>query len=200
MYSGYSIVSSQLERLSQSARIDALQDDVTKLRRELNSAQLGRKVDQQSTDSMQQSFTGLQATIQKQQEELAFYKAIVSPDASVPVEPQAQRLEVQPDAIANRYRIRLVLIQPMPATVNAQGTLQIQLTGTRQGQTVSLPLQDLLVDKNDAALKFSYRYFQTLEQLIDVPADFQPLAVQVELHTNQHPVQHQEFPWQPHAV
>lgn len=200
MRSGYSIVSSQLEHRAQAARIDDLRDEVAKLERELNSAQLGRKVDQQSTDSMQQSIAGLQATIQKQQEELGFYKSIVSPDASVPVEPQVQRFEVQPDVVARRYLIRLVLIQPMPATSTAQGTLQVQVTGTRQGQSVSLSLQDLLVDKNDAALKFSYRYFQTLEQAIDLPADFQPLSVQVELHSNQHAVQRQEFPWQPQAA
>jgi hypothetical protein len=195
--SGYSIVSSQREHMAQVARIDALQDEVTKLQRELGSAQMGRKVDQLSTDSMQQSFAGLQATIQKQQEEIGFYKAIVSPDANVPVEPQVQRFEVQPDVVANRYRIRLVLIQAMSATSNAQGTIQVQVTGTRQGQSVSLSWQDLLVDKNEASLKFSYRYFQTLEQLVDVPADFQPLAVQIELHANQRPVQRQEFPWQP---
>jgi hypothetical protein len=92
--------------------------------------------------------------------------------------------------------VRLVLIQPMAVNGNAQGTLQVLVKGTRMGQSVSLPFKDLLVDKSDGLLKFSYRYFQTLEQLIDLPADFQPLAVQIELHANQHPVQIQEFPWQ----
>jgi hypothetical protein len=198
--SGYSIVSSRLEHLEQSTRIDSLQTEINKLHRQLSSAQMGRKVDQQSTDSVQQSFAGLQETIQKQQEELSFYKAIVSPDAAAPVAPQVQRIEVQPDDVANRYRVKLILIQPMALNANAQGTLQVMIKGTRMGQSITLPFKDLLVDKGEATAKFSYRYFQTLEQVIDLPTDFQPLTVQIELRANQHPTQQQEFAWQPHAV
>jgi hypothetical protein len=196
---GYSIVNSRLEHLQQSTQIDSLNEEIGKLRRELSSAHMGRKVDQQSTDSVQQSFAGLQATIQKQQEELSFYKAIVSPDVQAPVAPQVQRIEVQLDGVANRYRMQLVLIQPMALNGNAQGSLQVLVKGMRAGQSVSLPLKDLLVDKGDTSLKFSYRYFQTLDQLIDLPADFQPQSVQIELRATQHPVQLQEFAWQPHV-
>ncbi|MGC3979848.1 MAG: hypothetical protein QM808_01140 [Steroidobacteraceae bacterium] len=198
MRGGYSVVSSQRERLSQSARIDDLQDEVTGLRRELSSVRVGRKVDQESTDSMQQSLAQLQATIQQQQEELAFYKAIVTPAAGASIEPQVQRFEVQSET-ANRYRLQLVLIQPTQAVGNAQGIVQIQLSGTRNGQPAVLPLAELSSDKS-ASLKFSYRYFQTLEQLIELPADFQPQSVQVELHAAQHAVQRQDFPWQPRAI
>lgn len=193
---GYSVVASQRARLTQAARINTLQTELADLRRQLGSAQVGRKVDQQSSDSMQQSFAGLQAMLQKQQEELAFYKAIVTPAAGASSEPQVQRVEVQPDAVAGRYRLLLVLIQPMQASANVQGTLQVRVMGMRQGQSVSLDLQDLLVDKSTAALKFGYRYFQNLEQLIELPADFQPLTVQVVLHAAQHAEQRQEFAWQ----
>jgi hypothetical protein len=199
-FSGYSIVSSKLDYLRQANQIDSLQNEIRKLRREVSSAQMGRKVDRQSTDSVQQSFAGMQATIQKQQEELSFYKAIVSPDAAAPVVSQVQRVEVQPDSVANRYRIKLVLIQPMSLTGNAQGSLQVQLKGTQVGQSVSLPFKDLLVDKREASLKFSYRYFQTIEQVIDLPTDFQPQTIQIELRANQQPVQLQEFAWQPRAA
>ena len=198
--SGYSVVSSRLEHIEQSSQIDALQTEISTLRRQLGSAQMGRKVDQQSTDSVQQSFAGLQATIQKQQEELSFYKAIVSPDATVPVVPQVQRIEIQPDAVANRYRVQLVLIQPMSLTGNAQGSLQAVVKGTRMGQSVSLPFKDLMAEKGEVSLKFSYRYFQTVEQVIDLPADFQPQTVEIELHASQHPVQTQSFAWQLHAA
>jgi len=197
--SGYSVVSSRLDHLEQSNQIDSLHAEINKLHRELSSAQVGRKVDRESTDSVQQSFNGLQATIQKQQEELSFYKAIVSPDAAAPIAPQVQRIEVQPDNVANRYRLQLVLIQPMALNGNAQGSLQVLVKGTRMGQGVSLPLKELLVDKGEATLKFSYRYFQTLEQVIDLPADFQPQSVQIELRASQHPVQLQEFAWRPRA-
>lgn len=194
---GYSVISSQRARLAQAAQIDALQTEVGEMRRELGSVRLGRKVEQQSTDSMQQSLAELQATIQRQQEELTFYKAIVTP-ANAPQQPQVQRFEVEPDIAApNRYRLRLVLIQSMHATGNASGTMELRLSGVRQGEAVSIPLTDVVVDKAAVPLKFAYRYFQTLEPLIELPADFQPSAVQVELHAAQRPVQRQEFDWQP---
>jgi hypothetical protein len=197
MLSGYSVISSQRERFAQAARISALQTEIATLRRQVSTAQLGRKVDQQSSDAMQQSFTTLQSTLQKQQEELAFYKAIVTPAASAAKEPQVQRLEIQPDAAEHRYLLRLVLIQSMQATSNAQGTVQVQLVGTRQGQSVTLSLEELMVGQRLATLPFAYRYFQTLEQLVELPAEFQPQSVQVELHEGQRLVQHQDFPWQP---
>lgn len=199
MQGGYSVISSQRARFAQAARIDALQDELDKMRHELGSASVGRKVDQQSSDVMQQSLAELQATIQKQQEELAFYKAIVSPAADAVSEPSVQRIEIQPD-VANRYLLRVVLIQAMQSAANTQGTVQMQISGMRAGRVVNLPLQDLLVDKSNSSLKFAYRYFQTIEQLIELPADFQPRAVQIELHAAQHAVQRQEFSWQLRAL
>jgi hypothetical protein len=194
---GYSVTSSLQQRMTQSMRIDDLQGEVSRLRKELSSVQVGSKVDSQSVDSVQQSLASLNATILKQKEEIAFYKAIVSPDEALPVEPVTQRIEVQPDAADGRYHLRLVLTQPMAAAGNAQGTVKVEVTGKRAGQPVSLPLQDLLVEPGDAAMKFSYRYFQTLEHLIAVPADFQPEALQIEMRSSQHPVRRQTFPWQP---
>lgn len=198
--SGYSVLSSQRARLAQAAKTDTLQNELGEMRRELGSARLGRKVEQQSSDSMQQSLADLQATIQRQQEEITFYKAIVTP-ANAPQEPQVQRFEVEPDAIApHRYRLRLVLIQSMQATGNASGTMQLRVSGMRQGEAISLPLTEVVVDKAAVPLKFAYRYFQTLEPLIELPADFQPSAVQVELHAAQRAVQRQEFVWQPRVL
>ena len=197
MASGYSVISSLRSHFGQVAKIDSLQGEVAQLQRELRSAQLGRRVDQQSTDSMQQSFTSLQATIQKQQEELAFYKAIVSPAASTAKQPEVQRLEIRPDPMEHRYLLRLVLIQSMQASGNAQGTVAVQLAGTRQGQPLTLSMDQVMVGTSAATLPFAYRYFQTLEQLIELPADFVPQTVQVDLQQGQKPVQRQDFAWQP---
>lgn len=196
MLSGYSVISSQRRQFEQSERISRLQSEVDRLQRDLRSAQLGRKVDQQSADTMQQSFASLHATIQKQQEELAFYKAIVSPATNAAREPQVQRLEIRPDAVANRYMLRLVLIQSMQASGNVQGTVQIRLSGSRQGQPASIPLEEVMVGQRAAALPFAYRYFQTLEQLIELPGEFQPQSVQIELNMGQRVVQRQDFAWQ----
>lgn len=197
---GYSVVASQREHWAQASRINALENELAGVRRELSSVQIDRKVDQQSTDSMHQSFADLQSTIRKQQEELAFYKAIVSPAADTAIEPQVQRVEVQADAVANRYRLLLALIQPMQAKSNAQGTLQVRITGTRQEQPVSFDLQELLVDKSASALTFAYRYFQNFEQLIELPADFQPQTIHVEVQAAQHAPKRQEFAWQSRAL
>lgn len=193
---GYSVLASQREHWAQSSRINALEKEVATVRRELNSLQMDRKVDQQSTDSVHESFADLQATIRKQQEELTFYKAIVSPAADITIEPQVQRVEVQADTVANRYRLLLALIQPMQAKTNAQGTLQVRIAGTRQEQPVSFDLQELSVEKSTAPVSFAYRYFQNLEQLIELPADFQPQTIQVEVQAAQHAAKRQEFPWQ----
>ena len=197
--SGYSIVSSLHARLTQAAQIEALQEELRTLRRELSSVRLGRKVEQQSTDSIQQSLTDMQATIQRQQEELTFYKAIVTP-ANAPQQPQVQRFDVEADVVPHRFQLHLVLIQSLQATGNASGTVDLRLTGTRQGEPASLAFDDIAVDKSVVPLKFAYRYFQTLEPVIELPDDFQPSAVEIELHAGQRVAPRQEFAWQPRVL
>jgi len=196
--SGYSVVASTRVRLTQWQKIQALEADVEELQRKLNSTQMGQTIDQQSTASLQKTLAELQDQLQEQRAELTFYQSIVTPPAGASTEPQVQRVEIETAGAPTRYLMRLVLIQAMRAggVQPVQGTAVIEINGTQAGVPVTLPLQIITGQAAITELKFDYRYFATVEQAIELPADFQPTTVNVELHVGQHTPQRQSFGWQ----
>ncbi|HVY23161.1 MAG TPA: DUF6776 family protein [Steroidobacteraceae bacterium] len=195
--SGYSIVSSAHARFKELQRIHALQTTNDELQRKLNSTQIGQTVDQQSTMTLQKTLSELQDQLQEQRAELAFYQSIVTPPVGTSTEPQVQRVEIEAEG-ASKYLLRLVLIQVMRAggAQQVQGSVQVEVIGTQQnGTPLTLPLPKLTTPAM-SELKFNYRYFQTVEQTIELPAGFQPTTVNVEMNASQHAPQHQSFGWQ----
>ena len=196
--SGYSVAASARARVTEWQKIQSLQTDNEELQRKLNSTQMGQTIDQQSTVSLQKTVTELQDQLQEQRAELTFYQSIVTPPVGASTDPQVQRVEIEAAGAPTRYLLRLVLIQVMRAggVQPVQGTAVIEINGTQAGVPVTLPLQKLTGQAAISELKFDYRYFATVEQAIELPADFQPSAVNVELHVPQHAAQRQSFGWQ----
>jgi hypothetical protein len=195
---GYSIAVSARARVNEWQRIHALETANEELQRKLNSTQMGKTIDQQSTVSLQKTLDELQDQLQEQRAELTFYQSIVTPPVGASSEPQVQRVEIEAAGAPTRYVMRLVLIQAMRAggVQQVQGTAQLEINGTQAGVPVTLPLQKLTGQAAISELKFDYRYFETVEQGIELPADFQPTTVNIELRASQHTPQRQSFGWQ----
>lgn len=196
LQAGYSVVSSARSHLEQATRINKLTDELTQVRRQLSSIEFDKEVQMQAGSAMQQSVTALKNQIQQQQQDLAFYQAIVTPAAGAVNVPQVQRVEIEQSGTASQYVLRLLLIQAMSAVGNARGTVTLQVSGTLAGNSVMLNVPELLIDKSDTPLEFNYRYFETLEPQIELPAGFAPSSVLVEVHAAQHEVLRQNFAWQ----
>jgi len=195
---GYSIASSARVRVAEWEKIHALEASNEELQRKLNSTQMGQTIDQQSTVSLQKTVTELQDQLQEQRAELTFYQSIVTPPVGSSTEPQVQRVEIETAGAPTRYLMRLVLIQAMHAggVQPVQGVLSIEINGTQNNAPVTLSLQKLTGQASISELKFDYRYFETVEQAIELPADFQPNSVNVELRASQHSPLRQSFGWQ----
>ncbi len=195
---GYSVVDSARARAAEWQRIHTLSAANEELQRKLNSTQMGQTIDQQSTVSLQKTLAELQDQLQEQRAELMFYQSIVTPPVGATTEPQVQRIEIETVGAPTRYVMRLVLIQAMRAggAQPVQGTLQLEVNGTQGGAPITLSLNKLTGQTAINELKFDYRYFQTVEQTIELPADFQPTTVNVELRAAQRTPQHQSFSWQ----
>jgi hypothetical protein len=196
MLGGYSIVRSTHQQWVQSQRVTALETEVEQLQRKLNTTQLSQTVDQHSAAGLQGTIDELQNQLQLQRTELAFYQSIVTPAAGAPNEPQVQRVEIEPTPAPTKFLLRVVLVQPMQASGQAQGTLQVEVNGMQHDSALSLPLTELTSDTQLKSLKFAYRYFQVIEQAIELPPDFVPSGVVVELHAGQRAAQRQSFNWQ----
>ncbi len=120
----------------------------------------------------------LQARIQKQSEQLAFYQGIVGADQKAGL--RVQDLEVLPGARPGTFSLRLVLAQALRNDRRISGKVELTVQGEQGGQPASLSLADLTVD-HTAKLDFSFRYFQNLTTELSLPDGFLPSRVTVRL-------------------
>jgi hypothetical protein len=192
---GYNVVAMAQERRDRAAEIQTLREENAALRTKVTGAETARSVEHQSYADVERTLGDLQAQVQKQRDELAFYRGIVSPEDGVGGL-RIQRMDVLPDAGDGRYKLRLVLMQSMRQDAVIAGSVKIELEGSRNKQPVRLTLAEVGGKTRDAGdVAFSFRYFQNIEQDIALPPDFEPTAIDVEVKSTRQQPLHQSFPW-----
>lgn len=133
------------------------------------------KVKAEAYRQVEQRLRKLQGEIQRQAEDIAFYRGIVGDQqAGLRVQDFGLFPGVEPEEIS----LRLVLAQALRDGRRVKGTVELTVSGQRDGKAETLGLDQLgLADQQ--ALEFSFRYFQNLQASIRLPADFSPEKVTV---------------------
>jgi hypothetical protein len=187
------------ERRERNAEVAALKEDNERLKSLVTSANTARTVDHQSYANVEKTLAELQAQVQRQREELAFYRGIVSPEDGIGGL-RIQRLDVLSGAAPGHYKLRLVLMQSMRQDSTISGSVKVELEGAQNKQPVRLTLAQLGGQAREGGdLAFSFRYFQNIEQDIELPEGFEPSAIDVEVKSSRQQPLHQSFPWSARA-
>lgn len=164
-----------------------LQDQITALQRVREVDIASRQQVQKSVESMQDQLTGLQ-------EELAFYKGIVSPGAGEEGI-HAQSLKFTSGGAPRLYHFRLVLVQVRTKEFRISGNVDMKLYGSQAGKPVILDINDI-VTKGTPSLRFAFQYFENLEGDVILPEGFQPGRVELVINENGKDPVRQNFDWQ----
>jgi len=115
----------------------------------------------------------LQGQVAKQLQQIEFYKGIVIKDADRPeVEIREFRLNATPSPRV--FSVRLTLAKSGKSDSLALGEVRFYAEGLRAGRPSRL---DLL------QLPYSFRFFKNMEPTIQIPADFTPERLSVNLHS-----------------
>ncbi len=193
MASGYSVISAERERLEQAARIHDLTAKLQDVEGRLATAEVARRVDHEVQSQVEKSLAELQGRLGEATQELAFYRSIVSPSEGI-LGMRVQRLRIQPSIAPRRYRVRLVLVQAARQDAVTSASADFTVEGLQGGHSLSLPLSE--IGTASRVLNFSFRYFQELETEIELPADFVPQTVEVEVRPAKGatPIR-QAYPW-----
>jgi hypothetical protein len=192
---GYSVFAMLQERRENAAEVRTLKDENAALRAQVTTAETARSVEHKSYEDVERTLGELQSQVQKQREELQFYRGIVSPEDGVGGL-RIQRLDVFPGAGDGRYKLRLVLMQSMRQDTVIAGSVKIELEGSRDKQPVRLTLTEIGGQTRESGdVAFSFRYFQNIEQDVALPANFEPTAIDVEVKSSRQQPLHQSFPW-----
>ena len=193
---GHNQLAVTLARSELQARVESLEQANEELRGRIAAVDTTRDVDRQSYADVERTLGELQAQVLRQSEELTFYRGIVAPADGIGGL-RIQRLEVLPGGIDRHFRLRLVLVQSMRQDAVVAGTVSIDVEGALNQSPVSITLPEMGgADANEGRLPFSFRYFQNVEQDIELPEGFEPLAINVEVRTARQAAVRQSFPWQ----
>ena len=134
----------------------------------LRAAELARDVDRKAYADVEKDLAHLQAKVLKHQEELTFYRGIVSPEDGIGGL-RIQRFQVLPGGVENSFRLRLVLVQSMRQDAVVSGAVVLQIEGVRDNKPTQLTLAEAGGEtRADGQVPFQFRYFQNLEQTVTV--------------------------------
>ena len=115
----------------------------------------------------------------RQTQDLAFYRGMVGDNLTAEVM-RIQQFRVTRGQGAGEFLLHLVLGRPLRPEDLVSGTVRMTFEGTIARHAVTLDLA-AVSDVPGGELSFSYRYVQTLDQAIKLPAGFVPARITIEL-------------------
>jgi hypothetical protein len=175
---------SKLDERRQTAALQSTLSDrdqvIEELRRQQAILETSQEIDRATYDQIETNLDQLQARIQAQEEELAFYRGIVSPNDGV-VGLRIQGLEVLPTSAERQHLLRLILVQAIVHNQRVSGAVRVTLSGTLDRNAAEFDLAELVEEGGTGEIVYGFRYFQSLEQNVVLPVGFEPDTVVVEI-------------------
>ncbi|UCE89828.1 MAG: hypothetical protein JSW10_03080 [Pseudomonadota bacterium] len=176
---GYDGIAAEQERDQLAATLDERDDEVRELREKVAVLERAAQVERQAYDEVKASLLVLQDEMLELNEELAFYRGIVSPrQAAEGLQLQSFRLE--PNGLVRGYRYKIVLTQVLKNTRSTYGKVKLRLEGMADGRSRVLGLADVS-QKKVSELDYRFKYFQALEGNIELPKGFKPQRVAIQV-------------------
>ncbi|MFO7603695.1 MAG: DUF6776 family protein [Gammaproteobacteria bacterium] len=158
---------------------DSLEATIDQLRAEKAILERASQIERGAYSELDETLRQLQAEILELKGELAFYRGIVSPrDAARGL--HLQNVELEPNGQPEGYRYKIILTQVLKNDRVVYGRVNVAVEGTVDGVPVSLNLSRL-TENSVKELNYRFKYFQSLEGDIRLPAEFQPRRVRVEV-------------------
>ena len=177
---GFRVVDSVRSALSATARIRDLEAEIEKQRGQLETVELARRVDGEGYKQVERSLGDMQNQIARLNQDLSFYRGLVQPDSLIHV--KVQQMQIVPAPAAGQYRLKFVLMQTGKPDKPVAGDANITIDGLMRGKPASLSFAQVATGRR-ASLAYSFRYFQEYDEVIQLPAGFEPARVGVALRS-----------------
>jgi hypothetical protein len=177
---GYALIDQRRERATLEQNLSDRDRSIEELKRQVALLETSRGIDRETYAQVEANLGQLQERIQAQEEELAFYRGIVSPQDGLSGL-RIQELELLPADAERTYLMRLVLVQAIINTRAVSGVVKVQVAGAQDGAELRLDLADLLTGEESADIAYQFRYFQGFERALSLPVGFEPSRIEIEI-------------------
>ena len=196
---GYRVVDAVRGALTSSERLRELEAENSRLRTQLEAADVARRVDREGYKQVEKSLGDMQSQIARLNQDLSFYRGLVQPDSAIGV--KVQQLQIIPDGPAGRFRLKFVLMQVGKPDKPVMGNTVISIDGLNGGKPLNLSFARVS-PKGRVSLAYSFRYFQDFDEQIQLPAGFEATRVDVEIHSGRDASRsfRQAFVWKTQGV
>jgi hypothetical protein len=192
---GHDSIAAFKERRELQRQIDDGEATIADLRAkvaQLESAGIGQT---REREEVQRTIGDLQAQVARANQELAFFRGIVTQNANS-AEVKIQQARMVATATANKVRVRVTLVQPMKPDAVVSGVVVLSVDGEVDGKPGRADFATLSGGKK-REIPFTFRYLENIEEEITVPPGMKPMQLLVEVRSNRRgsdPVQ-QSYVW-----
>ncbi len=154
-------------------------------------------VDRQALEMVRKELAGQREEIAGLEEGMAFYRGLISPGEIAPGL-SLRGLELKAGEQPGQYFYRIVVQQEARSHKQLKGSLSVVISGKKGGKPVKYSLAELSEDFKAGRGALQFRYFQTVEGELALPAGFEPGTVKVQARTlKPHAFEvGEEYPWQ----
>jgi hypothetical protein len=177
---GYAILDAQRQAGALEALIAERDATIEDLRRQEAILETTEDIDRETYSRIEETLDELQAKIQAQEEELAFYRGIVSPGDGV-AGLRIQDFEIVAADAEQRHMLRLILVQAIVHNQRVKGAVKVRFTGVLDTTPAAFDLAQLVAEGEAQEIAYDFRYFQSIEQALVLPVGFEPATVEVEI-------------------
>ncbi|WP_416306330.1 DUF6776 family protein [Neptunicella sp. SCSIO 80796] len=154
------------------ASIDKFNDENNKLIKQLNILGVELEIEKRANLKAQQDLQQAFSDNQQIRNQLSFYQKVMAPELSdngfV-----IDSINFQSTNVEQHFRYSLVLLQQQKRKNFVKGDIRITLQGSSAGQMKEVDMLAQL-DPPKTSLTFHFRYFETLNGEVDLPAGFMP--------------------------
>ena len=191
----YDIVAMVKERAEYRGQIEAQEAVISELRAKVAQLESSTVGQTREREEVQRTIGDLQAQVARANQELAFFRGIVTQNANS-AEVKIQQARMVASAAANKFRIRVTLVQPMKPDTVVSGVVVLSVDGEIDGKPGRADFATLSGGKR-REIPFTFRYLENIEEEITMPPGMKPEQLLVEVRSNKRgsaPVQ-QSYVW-----
>lgn len=192
---GFDSVAALKQRAALRREIEGHEATISDLRAKVAQLEATTVGQTREREEVQRTIGELQAQVARANQELAFFRGIVTQNANS-AEVKIQQARIVATSTANKFRIRVTLVQPMKPDTVVSGVVILSVDGEVDGKPGRADFATLSGGQR-REIPFTFRYLENIEQEITVPPGMKPQQLQVEVRSNRRgaaPVQ-QAYVW-----
>jgi len=192
---GFDALAALKQRAAMRAEIETNEATISELRAKVAQLESSTVGQTREREEVQRTIGDLQAQVARANQELAFFRGIVTQNANS-AEVKIQQARIVATATANKFRVLVTLVQPMKPDSVVSGVVVLSVDGEVDGKPGRADFATLSGGKR-REITFTFRYLENIEEEITMPPGMKPEQLLVEVRSNRRgsaPVQ-QSYVW-----